>query len=67
MAANAAQLYLLSDHLKLSLLERQRAAALDLEANAQDAEISRSLDSFRQGLEALEGHDTGARCVHSSQ
>ena len=51
--SNPAQLYLLSDHIKLSLLERQRAASLNLEPNAQNAEISRSLDSFRSSLDTL--------------
>lgn len=51
-SANA--LYLLADHVKLSLLERQRAKALDLESDSQDGHISRSLDQFRDGLEALE-------------
>ena len=53
-STNPAQLFLLSDHIKLSLLERQRAASLNLEPNAHNAEISRSLESFRSGLEALE-------------
>jgi syntaxin 8 len=52
--ANAAQLFLLADHIKLSLLERQRAISLDLEPNTQDGEISRSLESLREGLESLE-------------
>lgn len=48
------QLSLLSDHIKLSLLERQRAISLNLEPNSQDGHISRSLDSMREGVEALE-------------
>lgn len=48
------QLFLLADHIKLSLLERQRAVSLNLEPNSQDGEISRSLDSLREGLEAAE-------------
>ncbi|KAL8949644.1 MAG: hypothetical protein Q9222_004269 [Ikaeria aurantiellina] len=52
--ASASQLYLLADHIKLSLLERQRAISLNLEPNSQDGHISRSLDSFREGVEALE-------------
>lgn len=52
--ANASQLYLLADHIKLSLLERQRAISLNLEPNSQDGQISRSLDSMREGVEALE-------------
>ena len=52
--ANSSQLYLLADHIKLSLLERQRAISLNLEPNSQDGHISRSLDSMREGIEALE-------------
>ncbi|KAL8784816.1 MAG: hypothetical protein Q9213_003720 [Squamulea squamosa] len=52
--ASASQLYLLADHIKLSLLERQRAISLNLEPNSQDGHISRSLDSFREGIEGLE-------------
>ncbi|KAK1969590.1 SNARE domain-containing protein [Colletotrichum sublineola] len=48
------QLYLLADHIKLSLLERQRALSLNLEADTQDGHISRSLDQFKDGLEFLE-------------
>ncbi|KAF6839220.1 SNARE domain-containing protein [Colletotrichum plurivorum] len=48
------QLYLLADHIKLSLLERQRAKSLNLDADTQDGHISRSLDQFRDGLEALD-------------
>lgn len=51
--SNPNQLYLLADHVKLSLLERQRAISLNLEANSQDGHISRSLESFREGLESL--------------
>ncbi|KMQ48573.1 SNARE complex subunit Syn8 [Trichophyton rubrum] len=52
--SNPSQLFLLADHIKLSLLERQRAISLDLEPNAQDGEISRSLESLREGLESAE-------------
>ena len=52
--ANPSQLFLLADHIKLSLLERQRAISLDLEPNAQDGNISRSLESMREGIETLE-------------
>ncbi|KAI9809956.1 MAG: hypothetical protein M1825_000389 [Sarcosagium campestre] len=52
--ANPSQLFLLADHIKLSLLERQRAISLNLEPNSQDGHISRSLDSFREGLDAIE-------------
>ena len=52
--ASSSQLYLLADHIKLSLLERQRAISLDLEPTSQDGHISRSLESMREGVEALE-------------
>lgn len=58
MAANPAQLLLLSDHIKLSLLERQRAISLNLEPNSQDGQISRSLDTLREGLAAIEERRT---------
>ncbi|KAH0444652.1 SNARE domain-containing protein [Colletotrichum camelliae] len=48
------QLYLLADHIKLSLLERQRAQSLNLDADTQDGHISRSLDQFRDGLDFLD-------------
>lgn len=51
---NPSQLFLLADHIKLSLLERQRAISLNLSLNSQDGQISRSLDSLRSGIEALE-------------
>lgn len=56
--ASPSQLYLLADHIKLSLLERQRAISLNLEPNSQDGHISRSLDSMREGIEALEKRET---------
>lgn len=61
---NPSQLFLLADHIKLSLLERQRAVSLNLEPNSQDGEISRSLESLRDGIESLENDDrldAGAR------
>lgn len=48
------QLFLLADHIKLSLLERQRAVSLSLEPNSQDGEISRSLESLREAIEGAE-------------
>lgn len=51
--ANPNQLSLLADHIKLSLLERQRAISLNLEPNSQDGHISRSLESLREGLEGV--------------
>ena len=53
-ASNPSQLFLLADHIKLSLLERQRAISLNLSPNSQDVQISRSLDSLRSGIESLE-------------
>lgn len=52
--ANPSRLFLLADHIKLSLLERQRAISLDLEPNSQDGEISRSLDSLQEGIRTSE-------------
>jgi hypothetical protein len=49
--ANPNQYFLLADHIKLSLLERQRAISLNLEPTSQDGHISRSLDSLKEGLE----------------
>src|SRR5271168_1062504 len=51
--SNPNQLFLLADHIKLSLLERQRALSLNLEPNSQDGHISRSLESLREGLEGV--------------
>lgn len=53
-ATNPSQLFLLSDHIKLSLLERQRAISLNLPQNSQDSQISRSLDTLQAGISALE-------------
>ena len=49
--ANSNQYFLLADHIKLSLLERQRAISLNLEPTSQDGHISRSLDSLKEGLD----------------
>lgn len=54
--ATTSQLYLLADHIKLSLLERERAKSLNLEPNSHDGEISSSLDSLRDGLEGFESN-----------
>lgn len=51
---NPNALLLLADHIKLSLLERQRAKTLNLTSDSQDGHISRSLEQFREGLEGLE-------------
>ena len=54
------QPFLLADHIKLSLLERQRAQTLRIDDEAggandsQDGHISRSLDQFRDGVKALQ-------------
>lgn len=55
------QLFLLADHVKLSLLERQRAQSLNLEGNSQDGHISRSLEQFRDGLDALKEEEERLR------
>jgi syntaxin 8 len=52
--SNPNALLLLADHIKLSLLEQKRAKTLNLRRDSQDGHISRSLDQFREGLEALE-------------
>ncbi|GAB7352491.1 hypothetical protein MBLNU459_g2895t1 [Dothideomycetes sp. NU459] len=56
MSTNPNQLFLLADHLKLSLLDRQRAIALKLEPARQDTHIARSLDTLREGIEALQAN-----------
>ncbi|KAJ5812857.1 hypothetical protein N7447_009880 [Penicillium robsamsonii] len=63
---NPAQLFLLADHIKLSLLERERAISLDLEPNSQDGEISMSLESLRESIEALEAEQTRLANSHDS-
>ncbi|KAK4222054.1 hypothetical protein QBC38DRAFT_490762 [Podospora fimiseda] len=52
--SNPNALLLLADHIKLSLLERQRAKQLNLSSDSQDGQISRSLDQFQEGLDVLE-------------
>jgi syntaxin 8 len=51
--SNPNQLFLLADHIKLSLLERQRAISLNLEPDSQDGHISRSLQSFHDGIDSI--------------
>ncbi|KAK5658623.1 hypothetical protein OQA88_2016 [Cercophora sp. LCS_1] len=51
--SNPNALLLLADHIKLSLLERQRAKTLNLSRDSQDGHISRSLDQLREGIETL--------------
>ncbi|CAI6254463.1 unnamed protein product [Periconia digitata] len=57
---NPPQLFLLADHIKLSLLERQRAISLNLPSTSQDAQISRSLEQLRSGIESLESQTADA-------
>ncbi|KAF1984784.1 hypothetical protein K402DRAFT_465017 [Aulographum hederae CBS 113979] len=52
--SNPSQLFLLADHIKLSLLERQRAISLNLSPNSHDGQISRSLESLQSGISAIE-------------
>ncbi|KAI5247795.1 putative Syn8 snare [Aureobasidium subglaciale] len=54
MSTSPHQLFLLADHIKLSLLERQRAQSLKLPGNNTDGPLTRSLESLRAGLETLE-------------
>lgn len=51
--SNPSQLFLLADHIKLSLLERQRAISLNLTPTSQDVHITRSLESLRSGIEGI--------------
>jgi len=50
---NPSQLFLLADHIKLSLLERKRAQQLKLPTTT-DSQISRSLDQLSAGIESLD-------------
>ncbi|OAA37163.1 SNARE complex subunit (Syn8) [Beauveria brongniartii RCEF 3172] len=52
--SSADQLFLLADHIKLSLLERKRAQSLGLDNDSQDGHLSRSFEQFRVGLDLLE-------------
>ncbi|KAJ4367579.1 hypothetical protein N0V83_007163 [Neocucurbitaria cava] len=67
MSTNPPQLFLLADHIKLSLLERQRAISLNLSPNTQDGQISRSLEQLRSGIESLESQveDTSDESITS--
>ncbi|KAG6037303.1 hypothetical protein E4U41_005217 [Claviceps citrina] len=51
--AKYSQFFLLADHIKLSLLERQRAMTLKIVVDTQDGHISRSLDQLRTGIASL--------------
>jgi syntaxin 8 len=56
------QLFLLADHIKLSLLERQRAQSHNLDADdSRDGHISRSLEQFREGLDGLKDEELRLR------
>lgn len=61
------QLSLLADHIKLSLLERRRAKTLDLDSDAQDGQLSRSLDQFHSGLAALQQDQARAEQLGDSR
>lgn len=62
--SNLHQLLLLCDHIKLSLLERQRAISLDLDPNpTTDSNISRSLESLREGIESLSQRSSDAESL----
>lgn len=52
------QLFLLADHIKLSLLERQRAKSLGLEDDSQDGHVSRSLEQFGTGISTLKSEQS---------
>jgi syntaxin 8 len=55
--ANANQLFLIADHIKLSILERQRAQALNLtraDSERQDTQIQKSLAQLQDGLKNLQ-------------
>lgn len=52
------QLFLLADHIKLSLLERQRAKSLGLEDDSQDGHVSRSLEQFSNGISTLKSEQS---------
>lgn len=54
MSTNPHQLFLLADHVMLSLLERQRAISLNLEPHKQDGHVERSLETMREGIASLE-------------
>ncbi|KAI5203930.1 putative Syn8 snare [Aureobasidium subglaciale] len=64
MSTSPHQLFLLADHIKLSLLERQRAQSLNLQGNKTDGPLTRSLESLRSGIETLEARvEEGEECV----
>ncbi|KAF1915219.1 hypothetical protein BDU57DRAFT_518090 [Ampelomyces quisqualis] len=67
MATSPPQLFLLADHIKLALLERQRAVSLGLSPHSQDAQLARSLAQLRAGIASLESQtaDTADESVTS--
>lgn len=58
MTSSATQLFLLADHLKLLLLERQRSLALNLDTTKQTGQIQKSLNSLEAGIQQLEAQYT---------
>ncbi|KAL1888988.1 hypothetical protein Cpir12675_005961 [Ceratocystis pirilliformis] len=65
-------LFILADHIKLALLERQRASSalaagtsLDAEADSQDGHIARSLEQLNEGIAALRAEEDRLRIAGS--
>lgn len=52
--SNPSQLFLLADHIKLSLLEWQRAKNLNPDDDSLNGDISRSFEQLRNGIAALD-------------
>ncbi|RFU72174.1 syntaxin 8 [Trichoderma arundinaceum] len=52
--SNPSQLFLLADHIKLSLLEWQRAKNLNPDDDALSGDISRSVEQLRNGIASLD-------------
>ncbi|KAK1253944.1 hypothetical protein MKX07_002021 [Trichoderma sp. CBMAI-0711] len=72
---SASQLFLLADHIKLSLLEWQRAKALNPDDDSLSGDISRSFDQLRNGIASLDqecarlqqaGDQMGAQAIADS-
>ncbi|KAL6854065.1 hypothetical protein J3F83DRAFT_508135 [Trichoderma novae-zelandiae] len=73
--ASPSQLFLLADHIKLSLLEWQRAKALNPADDSLSGDISRSFDQLRNGIASLDqesarlqqaGDQVGAQAIAES-
>ncbi|EHK26692.1 uncharacterized protein TRIVIDRAFT_130250 [Trichoderma virens Gv29-8] len=73
--SNPSQLFLLADHIKLSLLEWQRAHGLNPDDTSLSGDISRSFDQLRNGIASLEqesarlqqaGDQAGAQAITES-